>query len=280
MTIVGAFILPHGSMILDPEKEDIPKEAISLHHEMTKIAQEIDELNPDIIFLTTPHSIALSNDYALYLNQGGWGTAEWQGEYKDFVVQILFDQNLTNELLANLYEKQRAISGLACFTAGIQAPLRWGEAVPLWFLRNLSSEPKYVLLSQPLRRLDQPKELIAQTLTLGEDLQAFFEEQEQRIVVIISADLSHTHQQEGPYGYNDEAEPSDQLFEQWANTLDESILTKTMVPKLDHCLCCGFIGFLLLQGMIGAKGFSSEVVMRATPSYYGMMIAKYLRENR
>lgn len=278
MPIVGAYILPHGSMILDPEKENISEEAIALHHEMKKIAQEIDGLNPDIIFLTTPHSIALSNDFALYLNQGGLGTAEWKGDYKDFIVQILFDQDLTNELLAYLHEKQRAISGLACFTAGIQAPLRWGEAVPLWFLRELSPEPKYLLLSQPLRRLDQPEGLIPQALTLGGDLQEFFESHEQRIVVIISADLSHTHQQEGPYGYNDEAEPSDMLYEQWANSLDKSILTKTLVPKLEHSLCCGFIGFTILQGMIGDQDFSSEVVIRTTPSYYGMMIARFLKE--
>ena len=278
MVIVGAFILPHGAMILDPEKEGIPKQAIALHKEMKKVAKMIDDLKPDLIFLTTPHSIGLSNDFGIYLNKGGSGCAEWNNDYKEFVVEVEFDQNIANELLDILSEKETAIHGIATFTSGANAPFRWGEAVPLWFLNNIKKKPKYVLLSQPLRRLDQAKELIPETLTLGNDLRLYFEELEKKVVIIISADLGHTHQEDGPYGFNEEAEPFDQLIETWAATLDEKILTKKVVPKLDSALCCGYIGFVLLQGMIQNKGFAPKVLIRETPSYYGMLIATYLNK--
>ena len=278
MVIVGAFILPHGAMILDPEKDGIPKQAIALHKEMKTAAKMIEDLQPDLIFLTTPHSIGLSNDFGIYLNKGGSGSAEWNNEYKEFEVEVEFDQEIANELLDILSEKETAIHGIAAFSPGTDTPFRWGEAVPLWFLKGMKKKPKYIVMTQPLRRLDQAKELIPETITLGNDLRLYFDDLDKRVVVLISADLGHTHQEDGPYGFNEAAEPFDQLIEDWASSLDEKILTKEIVFKLDKALCCGYIGFVLLQGMIENKGFNPKVLIRKTPTYYGMLIATYLKE--
>jgi len=278
MAIVGAFILPHGAMILDPEKDGIPKQAIKLHKEMKNVAKIIEKLKPDLIFLTSPHSISLSNDFGIYLNESGSGSAEWNDDYKNYKVKVEIDQEIANELLDYLSEKETAINGIASFTPSVDAPFRWGEAVPLWFLRNLSTKPKYVILSQPLRRHDQAKDMIPETITLGNDLRLYFESIEKRIVILVSADLGHTHKEDGPYGFNEAAESFDELIEQWASTLDEKILTKKVLSKIDQALCCGYIGFVLLQGMIQNKGFTPNVLIRETPSYYGMMIATYLKE--
>ncbi|MHA1461994.1 MAG: hypothetical protein ACTSQ0_02890 [Candidatus Heimdallarchaeota archaeon] len=277
MVVVGAYILPHGALVLDPTVENLPNEAIELHHAMNEMAKTIEDLKPDLIFITTPHSIALSNDFGIYLNKGGSGSAEWDNKYKKFKVQVEFDQKISNDLLDYLLEKETAVHGIATFTPGMDAPFRWGEAVPLWFLRKLSTKPKYILMSQPLRRLEETKELIPETLTLGNDLRLFFESLEKRIIVIISADLGHTHQKNGPYGFSEEAEPFDKLMEKWAGTLDEKYLIRKAVPKLDKALCCGYIGFVLLQGMINGKGFTPEGITRATPSYYGMMVTRYTK---
>ncbi len=277
MVVVGAYILPHGAMILDPNKDKIPKEAIDIHHAMIKMAKNINDLKPDLIFLTTPHGIALSNDFGIYMNKGGSGSAEWNNDYKKYKVQVEFDQEISNELIEYLLDKETAIHGIATFSLGVDAPFRWAEAVPLWFLRKLSTKPKYIIMSQPMRRHEETKELILETLTLGNDLRLFFESLEKRVVVIISADLGHTHQTNGPFGFSEEVELFDKLMEKWAGTLDEKLLIKKAVPKLDEALCCGYIGFILLQGMLNGKGFTPEVITRATPSYYGMMIAQYTK---
>ncbi|MGC9779407.1 MAG: hypothetical protein HZR80_09220 [Candidatus Heimdallarchaeota archaeon] len=276
MAIVGAFILPHGAMILDPKKKGIPKEAIKLHKAMVDAAKTIEKLKPEIIFLTSPHSIALSNDFGVYLNKSGSGSAEWNNEYKDYIVKVDFDEEITNQLLEYLTEKETAVSGVAAFTPGVDAPFRWGEAVPLWFLKELSTNPKYILMSQPMRRHDQTKEMIPETLTLGNDLRLFFDSLKKRIVIIISADMGHTHDKEGPYGFSEDAKPFDALMEDWARKLDRNILVKKAVSKLDKALCCGYIGFVLLQGILEKMNLEPEVIIRSTPTYYGMMVAKYL----
>ena len=50
MGIVGAFILPHGSMILDPKKDGVSEQVIRLHNEMKKIGKIISGDNCLIIF--------------------------------------------------------------------------------------------------------------------------------------------------------------------------------------------------------------------------------------
>ncbi|MFX0018981.1 MAG: hypothetical protein ACFFBT_07045 [Promethearchaeota archaeon] len=278
MVIVGAFILPHGAMILDPKKKGIQKQAINLHYEMKKVVKLIDDLRPELIFLTTPHSIALSNDYGIYLNKGASGTAEWNGEYQEYYVNVKLNQQLSNRLLDYLYEKETAIHGISAYSTNVHAPLRWGEAVPLWFLRDLSSNPEFIILSQTLRRLEKAKEMIPETIALGNNLSLFFESIKKRVVVIISADLGHTHKAEGPYGFAEEAETFDKAIQEWAASLDGKILTKKVLPVLEKVLCCGFIGFIMLHGMIEDKDFIPNVLIRETPTYYGMMIASYIKK--
>jgi aromatic ring-opening dioxygenase LigB subunit len=277
MGIVGAFILPHGSMVLDPKKEGISKKAIKLHYEMKKIGEIINQLSPEIIFLTTPHSVALSHDYGIYLNKGASGTAEWNGEYREFSINISLTRELSTKLLNFLQEKKSAVQGISAYSSNVNFPLQWGEVVPLWFLNDLPLNLEYIILSQPLRRFEYTKEMISESISMGINLKKFFESIDKRVVLIISADLSHTHDKEGPYGFSEEAEVFDMMIQDWATSLNSQILTEKVVSILDKAMCCGLIGLAILQGMIGDDNFKPNVLMRETPSYFGMMVASYLK---
>lgn len=277
MPLVGAFILPHGSVILDPGKRGIPKQAISLHNAMVGVSNTIASLRPDLIFLTSPHGVSLSHDFGIYLNAGGSGTAEWNNEYKEYKVQVKFDQRQANRLLEYLREKGHFMSGISMFSAAVDAPLRWGEAVPLWFLRELPEEIKYIVMTQPIRRYHEAEKMISESLTLGKNLKSFFESLDEKTIVIISADLSHTHSDDGPYGFSETAEAFDNLIEQWASTLDEDILLRKASLTLKKALCCGYVGFVILQGMLEKTDFRANILARSNPTYYGMMVAEYIK---
>ncbi|KAK7116391.1 hypothetical protein V1264_002079 [Littorina saxatilis] len=105
----------------------------------------------------------------------------------------------------------------------------------------------------------------------------------QRIVVIISADLAHTHQASGPYGYSNASEPFDLACGHWATTLDKSTLTVTAAGYADRALSCGFTGFVMLHGMLeraaqGTAEWLSTLLANYHPSYYGMMVASFVRQ--
>ena len=277
MGIVGAFIFPHGSMILDPRKKGISKRAINLHNEMKKIGKIINQLSPEIIFLTTPHSIALSHDFGIYLNKSASGTAEWNGEHGEFSIEIRLSQELSTKLLNFLQDKKNAVQGISAYSSSVSVPLQWGEVVPLWFLKRQPLNLEYIILSQPLSRLEHAKSMITESISLGTHLKKFFESIDKRVALIISADLSHTHEKEGPYGFSEEAETFDRMIQDWAASLNSQILTEKIVPILDKAMCCGLIGFAILQGMIGNDNFKPNVLIREVPSYYGMMVVSYLK---
>ncbi|MHA1629412.1 MAG: hypothetical protein ACTSXO_11325 [Candidatus Heimdallarchaeota archaeon] len=276
MGIVGAFIVPHGAMILDRERARQQK-AEKLHDAMLETKKAIQNLRPEIIFLTSPHGISLSNDFAIYLNEKASCSAEWNGEYEEFVCQVEIETNYTEQLLGYLLEKETAISGLAAYTPSVEIKLRWGESVPLWFLKDIPA--KYILMSQPLKRLENAVDMIPETLTLGNDLRLFFNKLDERVVIIISADLSHTHQKDGPYGFSEQAKITDKLLGQWAETLNEKLLTKKVASLLPEAKVCGFIGFVLIQGLMNRlTAYKPHLLLNEAPSYYGMMVVHYLKD--
>ena len=119
--------------------------------------------------------------------------------------------------------------------------------------------------------------MISESISMGINLKKFFESIDKRVVLIISADLSHTHDKEGPYGFSEEAEVFDMMIQDWATSLNSQILTEKVVSILDKAMCCGLIGLAILQGMIGDDNFKPNVLIRETPSYFGMVVASYLK---
>lgn len=61
MVLIGAAILPHASLILDPTMEDIPAGVDELHAAAKFVGDHVRENEPDIIVLATPHGVNLSD---------------------------------------------------------------------------------------------------------------------------------------------------------------------------------------------------------------------------
>ena len=234
MTIKGAFILPHGSLILDPSVEDIGKTAEILHSGMKEVASIIKKVSPDLCLLITPHGLSHSTDYCFYDNQSASGTAEWEDKYSDFFIKVSIDDKFTNLLMNFLQERNNLVGSITAFIKGVPTPLRWGEVVPLWFLKEITCS--YQIMSIPTRRYTQAKEMIPELQKIGKDIQEYLSNIEKDVIIIISADLAHTHLHSGPYGFHEDAEIFDSLVEKWVLQLKTSILTEEALPLLDNAV--------------------------------------------
>jgi aromatic ring-opening dioxygenase LigB subunit len=169
--LIGVAYLPHGAMTLDPNREDLPPGAESLHLSCMKISDKIAELNPDVIILLTPHGINLHHAINVYqpgvLNSKASGNAEWNNNWADYSVQVNLDGETCRDLYLYLKERLNRVEGMLCF-AGLSTPLRWGEVIPLYFalhqltiknetnkstLKHVSPriQPKIVIIAQPGR---------------------------------------------------------------------------------------------------------------------------------
>lgn len=86
---------------------------------------------------------------------------------------------------------------------------------------------------------------------LGEELYKALEQREnrtissasrqtkRRAILVISADLAHTHERWGPYGWSPAAAPFDKACAQWASTLDGELLTKIAAQYVNDV--CNFL---------------------------------------
>lgn len=264
-------------MILDPTKEGMPNQIGPLHNAMQLMGEMIANSEPDLIFLSTPHGIALTDDYGLYANQIAQGTAEWDNEYVDYKIQIPLDQDVTESCYQWLKKQGLPVTKITSFSSTMPIPLRWGEVVPLWFLKNIDT--KYVIMTQPTKRHDQSHTMIPELLQLGRHLARFFSQDSHKITIIISGDLAHTHLSKGPYGYSKKAAIFDNFIEQWIRSAGKnpSLLLIKAAEVLDEALCCGFTGFVLLQGILETIPLEFMLNASGHPTYYGMAVATYQR---
>jgi aromatic ring-opening dioxygenase LigB subunit len=292
--LVGSILLPHGDFAYDPT-------LFEPHTEERRIATQIaigsrragrwliDEAKPDIIFLSTPHGIKLDNDFGLYMASTGGGSAvigddlyDDQKKGKEYNVS-LEDVNLAPalavDLLTELLAKAENVSGIYSYNDGTAMPLNWGEIIPLLLLPQ-SFQQKCLLLSMPQRRYDHGPEMVPELLRLGQEIEIWAQNRPERIAVIISGDLSHTHQPEGPYGYSNTSAIFDRAIGHWASSPCERADSLLQVASnlQPTAMSCGYTGYVLWHGIMACgkqsrTKYESKLLVNRNVTYYGMMSA-------
>ena len=290
MPLVGAYILPHGALALNPYKYPQYSELISIYKACNQLGDEIYLMNPDIIFFITPHGISLINSFALYFNSKASGNSEWENNWKEYQAEVEICEDETKGLFKALYGKEKySIEGIISYAETELIQLRWGEVIPLWFLQqpyknNTISPlkfPQCIIMSIPRKRVEEAQKMIDESLEIGKDISKYFSESKKNIVVIVSGDLAHTHSVVNKFS-DDQADLFDKLIEKWANDPLKNENNLIDCAKLvNKYLSCGFIGFLILHGIFVELSKSlyiqGNVLCNYHPTYYGMMVVSFER---
>ena len=202
MGFVGATILPHGAMIFDGDPNsdssacrernstmppDLIKDCSALYSSCERAADFVAEMSPEVVLLVTPHGISLSSGaLGVYITNAACGNALWNDTWQDIEVSVPLDAQLSDQLLDFVQKQGLKADGIVTFSM-MEAPLRWGEVVPLWFVKRKVDldKVKYMVLSVGRQR--EGFEVI------GKTLHDFASTLHQRVVVVISGDLAHTH---------------------------------------------------------------------------------------
>ena len=219
--LVAVAYLPHGSMTLDPSRPGLPDGASTLHSRGLSISHRIATLQPDLLILTTPHGLALTNSSQLYLGTAAQGSSGWAGFWGEWTVDVRMGGGNTSALMQWLQEEERRgggpagnrsrVDGLTAWGGGQPTPLHWGETVPLYFALHdwvaeyspegerplkaidtsvIPRPPAVIVLSQPIRSSLQA----APTIELGRSIRRWLTQlPPMRVVLILSGDLSHRH---------------------------------------------------------------------------------------
>ena len=291
--LIAAAVIPHGDFAYDPTLLDQGTPARSAAEQVAQAARRagtfISNADPDIIFLSTPHGIELTRDFGLYLGSHAKGYATIGSDlansttYKVHLSQINLDPSLSDGLMSKL--SNESVSGILPFADSEDMPLRWGEVIPLLMIpKVMNSMRQHIIWSHPLRRYTQASEMVPELVRLGGLLFEWAEATPLTIAIVISSDLSHTHQADGPYGYSNASEQFDNAVGKWATNPCHcaSSLLKIARSLQDNAKSCGFTGLVLLHGALCQNGksshdFDTTVIANRNVTYYGMMAATFKR---
>ena len=146
--MVGAFVLPHGGIVLNPthfSPANVTKQqqAEQLQDACIRAGQVVADLRPDRVLLVTPHGIEDQHAFEFYLNPAAAGFADTDNCSCPpccYNISVAVDSALSQHLIKRLAPEGYAVSGLAAFgppgEAGEPAALRWGKVIPLHFIPN------------------------------------------------------------------------------------------------------------------------------------------------
>lgn len=288
-SIVGAVVLPHGDFAYDPELVNKTGGSVELHDASLKAGQYIMELKPDVVFLTTPHGLELSQKYLIYLNThlsgaSPLGDVPHTTGPQSVPMNLTTNVGLAGDLLLTLQADKSPVEGLQGFSDSEPLPISWGEILPMSYLSptDPTIRPRVVILGIPTKRFNHSAEMVDELLDMGRRIGHFLESRTERIAWLVSSDLAHTHLASGPYGFCSCAQLFDDAVERWAADSDSDALLRdaTLYQKLGAA-SCGFTGLVMLEGMLQESGrtvWRSESLANFHPTYYGMMVATFSRQ--
>jgi aromatic ring-opening dioxygenase LigB subunit len=209
---------------------------------MEELGRRCATAAPDLAVVVTPHSVHVGGHYAVVTSAK---VGEWETD---------------REAAAALIDAPLPIVGVsygANDPASAEFPLDWGTEIPLGFLR-----PPPVVIVSPSR--DRPLE---EHLLLGQAIAAL----PGRVALVASADHSHAHDSDGPYGFDPAAAAYDARLQEIlaSDTLDFLPLAELVEPAKADSLW----QLLVLQGALG-EAAKADVLAYAAPTYYGMLVAE------
>lgn len=293
--LLGASVLPHGDFAWLPSllaAGSVNRTvAERVHAGARAAAAQLRAAAPDVVLVVAPHGAALDAAFAVYANSGAAGTALLGGDLHNASQPLVAvplaaagAPALAAALTAALAPKHN-VTGLSFWGDSEPAPLRWSEIVPLAFLGdfvNASHGAGVLVWTQPAKRLVCASCMVPELLATGGALAAALAAAPQRVWLIVSADLAHTHPAAvNPYAANATAATAfDAAASAWAAALDARALLVTAASLADTALSCGFTGMVLAHAALaaapgGLAAWRAQLFATGAPTYYGMLAAGF-----
>ena len=131
--------------------------------------------------------------------------------------------------------------------------------------------------------------MVNESFLIGGHIYEYFAARPEKVAIVISADLAHTHKvtkgplkDKEPLGYDQCAEPFDKNCEKWAKnpTTKINLLLEQNRNIVKRALSCGYLGLVMATGMlkmheIANKTYKPYFLERRHPTYFGMMVSYY-----
>ncbi|MBQ3322624.1 MAG: AmmeMemoRadiSam system protein A [Firmicutes bacterium] len=246
MSILAAFMVPHPPMIVP----DIGRGSEAQIEETTKayekVADEIADLKPETIIITSPHATMYADYFHISPGKGANGSFAGFG-----APNVTFYEQYDSALRDRICSLTKAEDFPAGTLGEVERDLDHGTMVPLWFIRQ--KYDGFKILRVGLSGLP-----LTDHYRLGEIINEAVEDTGRRAVIVASGDLSHKLQEYGPYGF---AEEGPQYDARIMDAAGRGAFGEMLV--FDEGFCekaaeCGHRSFVIMAGAFDGKAVDAK----------------------
>lgn len=238
-------MVPHPPLIIPQVGRGSESQVETTIRSYRKVAENIAELAPDTIIISSPHCVMYSDYFHISPGTGA------KGSFSGFRAPSVkfreeYDTELVREICRLADEKH--------FPAGTigerDRELDHGTMVPLYFIRQKLQDFRIIRLGLSGLALTRHYEL-------GQLIKEAVEHTGRRVVYVASGDLSHKLQSYGPYGFSPEGPQYDDRIMEVMGSGDFGQLLEFDETFCEKAAECGHRSFVIMAGAL--DGQSVEV---------------------
>jgi aromatic ring-opening dioxygenase LigB subunit len=272
--LVFAAIAPHGSIAIDeacePHEHDLAR---ATQAAFAELGRRFDRARPESTIVLTPHSVHVGGAFAAIVAATLHGSlSEWTTRAVELTCPV--DRELAVESIVALVEEGIPAVGISFGgndPGAAVAPLDWGALIPLWYMGGRREPPVPAVVVSPAR--DRPNE---EHVRAGAALARTAASSGKRVALIASADHGHSHDPDGPYGYDPASKEYDDRIVELVRDDRLDGLLGLEGPFVEQAQADSFWQLLMLHGALGADGpWRGELLSYEAPTYFGMLCAAY-----
>ncbi|EQD48662.1 hypothetical protein B2A_07902, partial [mine drainage metagenome] len=215
----------------------------------------------DTIAIISPHGLMLPDRVAIINTEFSTGKYDLKGGKLE--KRYFIDRELALALKEAADDTADLVGYVTSSGPLSDFPLDFGSLIPLTFF----GERRLVLMGQP-----RPRN-VDRLFQFGKTLYSWSRGVDTKVGIIFSADQAHTHAQDGPYGFSEEAEKYDSEI---ASAIEENDFSKVreLQPEfISKAKPDSFWNMIALAGFLEASGLRMKVNYYYVEHYFGMMAA-------
>jgi len=243
----------HGDELLD-EKDDRFE---AMRKKLSACGLAASSINKFVVI--TPHNLR-SNDHILLVNSER--VCDAKGCFD-------IDRHLTHNVLLGAKASNIPVIEVNYGTeSGNESviPLDWGTSIPLSFYNTA----KELVIISPGRTIER-----GTLFNFGKILVKVLNAAPDKIGIIVSADHSHTHLENGPYGFSPMAVQYDKAVMDFLLNDDASILLNMDEKIVEGARPDSYWQLLILAGILNSVNATHDRPIYGTAGYYSMIVIEY-----
>ena len=263
MPMLGAILTPHPPVLLPEVGRGREREVRATGQAMRAAAEEVARWAPDVLIISSPHTILYGDYFHIAPGNGGVGDMATFGA-PQVRIEARYDDLLRREIVS-----RAQAAGLEAGTLGQRDPaLDHGVLIPLYFLRRAG-------VDCPVVRLGLSGFPPLQHYRLGQCVGEAVEALGRRAVVVASGDLSHKLKSDGPYGFAPEGPVFDQAVTE-AMASGDFLQFLTMDPALsERAAECGLRSFQIMAGALDGLAVTPRLLSHEGTFGVGYAVALF-----